>query len=752
MKFVYIKFRDWGPFAKVKFELGDGLIGIVGPNGAGKSTVLETLFTATTGQFRKYDNLADFVRDMPGGEKASSGSHEVQFVHGGALITVRRTVGVSRDRDNGYKGSQTAKLMLAPVGDSENIETVTGVKMVDARLKELLGDDIAILGQYAFVQQNEIAAIVDDDPSTRTKAIHRLFGLERFEKTWQLLGEELRGVPELRATEDLLTLRQEREQLGVQHTTAAADKTSAELELAKLNAETAQSDIDRWESAQELRDQITTSEEGVRNAQSYAASQEALRVSAEAEVQRVTAEIDKLQPRFAAARKFLESANEATVALSRKRELLAKAQRIVARVRVLAAPVASTNVWTAEHESELRDKSSKLQVSGEFIRKHSQLVAGSQTLVKCPTCGQDIPDLARAIEQHRAVIADVQPRCEELNEFRRLIDAENLDYERDKAAHEAEFKALQRDGTETQEFYEDVLTRCPSDPEQYSETEQARQRSVIDEHNTLFGSKAASHRSADSAVTVAQTAQAALAEVQQRRTDLQLQLSGLGNDLARLNPAHIEYCRGVIQRASDRRVAVARAEERVRGLDTQLAGLTLRIERAEALQVQIERVNLVRQTLTDARDIFHRSKLPTMLGRRFINAVDHQLQRFLGLMQSDFTAALEQDDDSYAFHCIFADTSEREASSLSGGEKVRFAVSFLLAVNEVLASRLGVLALDEPTAQLDDDNVQHFTGVLSYVQQYAHSAGVQIFLITHSQQLQGSFDQSITLHGRGRVA
>jgi len=201
----------------------------------------------------------------------------------------------------------------------------------------------------------------------------------------------------------------------------------------------------------------------------------------------------------------------------------------------------------------------------------------------------------------------------------------------------------------------------------------------------------------------------------------------------------------VLVAASDRKADVIRAEEQCRNLTQQQETLNLRVERAETLAKQVEKARVVKDTLSSTRDVFHRGQLPQLLARRFISAIDSRFQSFLSMMQSNFTAGLTQQEGIYRFSCTFDDTSTRDASSLSGGEKARFSLGFLLAVNEVMSSRLGVLALDEPTAQLDEHNVQCFTAALQHVQGYAHSAGVQIFLITHCKQLEGAFDQTISL-------
>lgn len=765
MNFNYVYLRNWGPFEKRKFNFDTGLIGIVGPNGTGKSTVIETLYSALTGQFRKYPDMADFIRDLPNGEKSPSGFCEVQFTHDDVIITVRRSVSVSKRTDKHirvvanssdgtnefvnrclYKGSQTAKLTIATVSDPDKSETITGVKLVDAELRKLLGDSIAILGQYAFIEQNDISGIVDTDASTRTKAIHRLFGLEHFEKIWSLLGDEIRNLPELHPVDDDLDkLLAEKNHLTVQRSQTLNIKRQLEDELIKLNIDKIQADIDLWETAQGLRDKITSAEERVKSARLHSADCESARTKALNEVNNISNDFNNLKPRFEAAQKFLDSAIAAVVALKRKNELLDSAKSIAERVRSLKAPSAPDEVWSADAEVELNDKHAILQLSKTFVAKHSGLMSGENTMATCPTCGQTIDNISAAITEHQRKISELQPIVTELESKKFFITDKQHRYLEDQCAHKATLAALQHSADDIQRAFSEVVSKCPKNPEEYSEIEQARQRIIVAEYNTLHGSLKSVTNFLNCADNNCVKAKLLLEEAEQQYRSIRDNLSSLGSNAAGLNYEYIEQCRSQIKNASNCKMNLVRVEENIRGLDERMVQIDLRVERAEALQLRINKINLVRQTLNDARGVFHRSSLPSILGRKFLGAIDTQLQLFLSLMQSNFTSTLECSGEDYIFRCIFADASEREASKLSGGERVKFAVSFLLAVNEVLASRLGVLALDEPTAQLDDDNVNYFAAVLSYVRQYANNTGMQIFLITHSQQLQGAFDQTIDL-------
>ncbi len=738
MRIESLVLRDIGPFEKEKFVFSGNLIGIVGPNGSGKSTLIETVLTAWAGIFRKFDNLADFVRDLPGGGKASSGSVQSTGVHNGCKMDVRRTVTVTKDKDGHYKGSQAARLKFTVPGQRE--EEVKGVKLVDAKLREIIGEDLTLMAQFAFIEQNQTSAIVDSDPSTRSKALHRLFGLDRYEKTWEMLGEELRGVPEIQTAESV-------SELTTQHDTAKQESfdLNTRVVLRKraiqgIDLVVAERAIQVWEGSDELRDKITRSDESVRNAEVDLSQKLSQRAVAETEVKRLDTDLSAIVPKADIAEAFLKSAGEVEVLRSRKTKLESEAYRIATEVRGLQAPQRPQQRWNNDDATELREKTSMLQVSTDFIAEHRALTGKAI----CPTCGQEIKDLAAELEKHRQKIDMVQPRVTQLGSEKDGELAAFTKYDLDKSVHETKLASLGAEGMRISGEHK-VLVSHQDTWAVYTDEACAEQRTVVSERDGLKGSLLSANDTLMNWEEIVGVAVKTRDESKTARSALQTSLKVYSEELALLTPDAVEKHRATVKMSSDKRIELARLEEEHRGKLQELRGLETRLERAKGLEAQIDRVRRVKETLQSARDVFHREQLPSVLARRFVAAIDSQVQHFLSLMQSEFTAGLEQEDGAYRFRCIFDDSSERDASCLSGGEKVRFSISFLLAVNEVLAAKLGTLALDEPTAHLDDENIQHFIDVLAHVQQYAQSAGVQIFLITHSSQLLGSFDQAISL-------
>jgi DNA repair exonuclease SbcCD ATPase subunit len=68
-------------------------------------------------------------------------------------------------------------------------------------------------------------------------------------------------------------------------------------------------------------------------------------------------------------------------------------------------------------------------------------------------------------------------------------------------------------------------------------------------------------------------------------------------------------------------------------------------------------------------------------------------------------------------------------------------------VNEIFASNLGLLILDEPTVHLDDANVQYLTEIFDELRKTVKNVNMQVIVVTHEPQLEGHFDTIIKLKG-----
>ena len=124
--------------------------------------------------------------------------------------------------------------------------------------------------------------------------------------------------------------------------------------------------------------------------------------------------------------------------------------------------------------------------------------------------------------------------------------------------------------------------------------------------------------------------------------------------------------------------------------------------------------------------------------------LNERLAFYLEMIHADFSAYI---DDSLEFMARKSDGMVHHAKRLSGGQKQQASVCYLLAVNDVFASTLGVLALDEPSGAMQESNSQDLAEAFNYLAKMGQATGRQFIVITHSGALAALGCRNISLEG-----
>ena len=161
----------------------------------------------------------------------------------------------------------------------------------------------------------------------------------------------------------------------------------------------------------------------------------------------------------------------------------------------------------------------------------------------------------------------------------------------------------------------------------------------------------------------------------------------------------------------------------------------------EAVQAKVD-------TLKRTRDWFHYKGGPRIVSQNMMRELTESVNSFLDQFDAPFV--VEADEEGCGFRCRFIDGREMpdpypEASMLSGGQKVALSFAFHLAIYMRFGSQLGFLILDEPTAYLDDANIEHMGELLERVGAIARNKGLQILMATHEKAIMPFFDTKIDL-------
>ena len=149
--------------------------------------------------------------------------------------------------------------------------------------------------------------------------------------------------------------------------------------------------------------------------------------------------------------------------------------------------------------------------------------------------------------------------------------------------------------------------------------------------------------------------------------------------------------------------------------------------------------------VTAARDALHVSQYPAVVMREYAGVINQRIAHYLGVLDAPFRFWLDQ--ETMGFLAEFSDGRRHAAARLSGAQRIIASVSFRLALTDTFASELGFVVLDEPSAYLDEANIENLQNLLLNLKQVSGESGRQIILITHEQALMGFADHVIELKG-----
>lgn len=180
-------------------------------------------------------------------------------------------------------------------------------------------------------------------------------------------------------------------------------------------------------------------------------------------------------------------------------------------------------------------------------------------------------------------------------------------------------------------------------------------------------------------------------------------------------------------------------------LSGQLIQVREQVEMLRRRQVELrqrEETTLARRrAVEDLRQVdeaLERGGLPMMYVTYRFQQLVELTQRNLGLLEANFTVALDPERPvSFRFTPLDdPGVEDMPQSKLSGGQRVRLAVAFLLSVQQLLMPELGLLVLDEPSTHLDAEGVESLKELLLNMSQTLHNAQHQVWIVDHQPALE----------------
>lgn len=256
---------------------------------------------------------------------------------------------------------------------------------------------------------------------------------------------------------------------------------------------------------------------------------------------------------------------------------------------------------------------------------------------------------------------------------------------------------------------------------QYAEVEQAQQQ-VQQRINTLEALLQSSHTEKSQSERNLERLRNSLKEIE---------LGTTSEDILRLN----------LKTWTERLAAVQDLEARsnLARQQTQLEYSVLQraIETDRAYESAAKAVRKLRLLQT----VLHNNAAPRDVSYVHLRKLTEVINRTLEPFESPFVVEAQED---LSFLARFSDgVRVQHHQRLSVGQRAVLAICARIALNSRFVGQLGVLALDEPTADLDEHNQEALPVALVKLKELCRARNLQIFFVTHAERLVDLFDQVV---------
>lgn len=741
-----VELRNFGPHRHLKLELTQGLVGIFGANGEGKSHVVDGIYAALTGDFTRFAGVkTDNICDMAGEDEDSF--VRVLIRQGDDAYEVCRGL---RPNRSWFRGPDGRKIVRA--GD------------IQEAVESVIGADKHMLDRYVFVRQWELFAFLQDTPGDRAAAYQRLCGTERAQQLHDEIGTFLADNPV--QCEDLATqsdqLRARIQELTTLVAVAKLAKQAASdklLDAEQLELYTAARRA--HESAGIRRQQLERVTARIAEAEKAIDGILVLQKSTEQDLADVVADLCAREPKIERAHRLLDQ-HDAFGRYARAKE---KIERVLAEAQEALeqngeAPALPDNANQLDDiqlkRHQLAERYAKLQAERQAVDGRDEVRMSIVVRAKAQDDDEVLFALgesgakwynAQEIQtpfaaklaglaeklgdpQHAAALdrqlAEIKSELDVLSKQVRQINtaqSARSEWERQTAALQARRQAAEEnlqdlepvvEPSAPREKIQAFLASCEKLEQRKSQLQteqriQDTQLKSVRENLEKYQAEAQEHKKALSdALTAGITLDEACAALEAHTTAQQ-----------KYAAAHQRY-----EMQAD---ALATAEQQLEQVEAELSQKYKEAKFAERLH--------------EIRDVMHRKNLPAIVAQENLMAMEADINHVLSRFGNPFWVEASED---LSFQVHFPGQPPRTAERLSGGQKAVLAVAFRTAVSTRFGAEVGMMAMDEPTAGMDEQNVEYLASALT---QFAAEirGSRQVIMITHAPGLRAAFDQVVDI-------
>jgi len=193
---------------------------------------------------------------------------------------------------------------------------------------------------------------------------------------------------------------------------------------------------------------------------------------------------------------------------------------------------------------------------------------------------------------------------------------------------------------------------------------------------------------------------------------------------------------------------IGRLEERLKNLEAEAERLREEVKALEKLERLYRAALAVRVMLEEVQE---------HLISEAVDSLKRQMADILTLFDLAYSGVeFEKARDGYVLRVVSryqytpGEPTMSQVFQLSGGEKTSVALAFVLALNRILAGRIGFMILDEPTAELDRSRRQ---GLVQLLRKAVDEVGLgQLIVVTHHDEITDHADIVCTVRKEGGLS
>lgn len=706
MQLLRLEVKNWVHHRYRVCEFTRGLVAILGENGSGKSSLFGAIRWLLTGENPNYgvkaDNVSQYAKE---GEPSYA---TLEFEHNGHMAVVTRHLLPEKEQS-----------ILTVDGK----EAGRGDKAVTAGIEKLLGVDSKFISRFIIVGQTDIFSFIDDNQTDTDKFFQRLFNTAKADKCQDVIGKALAkiSIPEVVQTPGVLQAQLEQLHYDAAKLAAQIAKLPT-LDDFLTSMQADQVTIRQWEEREKAGQELAKLAQQEADVQTQLDAAVSAGKQYEEDLVALTEAANGQEEAYAAARTALGHW-ESYKHVAKLKEKLQEQRAYIAGLREKNPEPPKPAGETAEQlYRQLENNERQIKEAEKFVKLFT-----AEGIAECPTCHTPTSQLTAQVKEQHDILT-------KLSGQHILLDASWMEK---KAAEQAHAQWLKKE--------EDL----------------AGQEKRLDDSErdlTVVAPPAASEDELQQAVGDYEQFQQVKQEIMplaQQARENKAKLAGVLSGLRDRREQLEESIKTAVVTQSDAHLAQTNLQTRQQLLKnrnelseqrTQLMFEMKRIEEQRDLAQQQEQTAAQLRKWTglaeSAREALKNA--PRLVAQRNLQRLESAINELLQIFCVNFVVKVAT-DGTPTFVAEFFDGRRQVAQRLSIGQKTVLALAFRVAVNAMFAEEIGLLALDEPTASLDQPRIQALAPVLEKLRDLSTAKGLQCLLVTHASNLSHLFESTIQL-------